>query len=64
VKTFVVRVWTPPEPVPDTREPLRGLVEHIGSGRSVPFGNEAELLAFLLESQSQVDLQTAGEVRT
>lgn len=46
MKTFVVRVWTPTEPIDDTQT-LRGLVERIGSGSSVPFAGEGELLAFL-----------------
>ena len=46
MKTFVVRVWTPTEPI-DDGQTLRGLVERIGSGGSVPFAGERELLAFL-----------------
>ena len=46
MKTFVVRVWTPTEPI-DDGQTLRGLVERIGSGGSVPFVGERELLAFL-----------------
>lgn len=51
MKTFVVRVWTPTEPADDAQT-LRGLVERIGSGSSVPFAGEGELLAFLRQDDS------------
>jgi hypothetical protein len=50
VRTFVVRVWTPAEPAVEEQGALRGLVEHVGSGRSAPFADELELLAFLREA--------------
>jgi hypothetical protein len=50
VKTFVVRVWTPAEPAVEEQGALHGLVEHVGSGRSAPFADELELLAFLREA--------------
>ena len=45
--TFVVRVWTPRDPSVEEPGALHGLVEHVGSGRSAPFADERELLAFL-----------------
>jgi len=58
VETFVVRVWRPAaDEVGETAAPLRGVVEHIGTGRSDPFqGTQrlAELIATTLAaSQSQ-----------
>ena len=47
MKTFVVRIWTPAEPLVGERDTLRGVVELIGSRRSVAFGDEGELLTFL-----------------
>jgi len=49
VQTFVVRLWTPPEPSPRPPDSLRGIVEHLRSGRKGPFADEEELLAFLRE---------------
>jgi len=52
VETFVVRVWRPAaEEVDVPTTPLRGVVEHVGTGRSDPFqGTErlAELIAAAL----------------
>jgi hypothetical protein len=50
VKSFVVRVWTPDQPAGEEGKVLHGLVEHVGSGRSTPFADEQELLAFLREA--------------
>jgi hypothetical protein len=49
VQTFVVRLWTSPEPSSRTADSLRGIVEHLRSGRKAPFADEDELLAFLRE---------------
>jgi hypothetical protein len=47
VQTFIVRVWVPAEAQRPSPEDLRGIVEHVGSGRSAAFGDAAELVAFL-----------------
>jgi hypothetical protein len=48
VETFVIRLWTP-ESRRDERERgrLRGIAEHIGSGKEGAFQDASELLAFL-----------------
>jgi hypothetical protein len=51
MKTFVVRLWAEVEPAAGKRDPLRGIVEHVGSGCSTPFANESELLAFLRQAE-------------
>jgi hypothetical protein len=48
LKTFIVRIWRSADPVEARVEPLRGLVEQIGTGEAVPFVTEAELLEFLI----------------
>ena len=45
--TFVVRLWGPAEPTGDGPEALRGVVEHVQSGRSAPFGDADALLALV-----------------
>jgi hypothetical protein len=48
VETFVIRIWTPAERDDDLDcYRLRGLAEHIGSGRRKPFVDPRELLEFL-----------------
>jgi hypothetical protein len=49
-RTFVVRVWQPPEESRGTTLGLRGVVEHLQSGESVAFGGEDALLAFMREA--------------
>jgi len=49
-RTFVVRVWQPPDASGGTTLGLRGVVEHLQSGESVAFGEEDALLAFLREA--------------
>ncbi|HEX8001519.1 MAG TPA: hypothetical protein VF519_02365 [Mycobacteriales bacterium] len=45
MESFVVRVWVPGDgPVTPV---LRGVVQHVSSGRSVVFGATDQLLAFL-----------------
>lgn len=51
MKTFVVRLWVATEPAVGALEPLHGVVEHVGSGRSTTFGDDSELLAFLREAE-------------
>jgi hypothetical protein len=53
VKTFVVRLWAAVDPADEAHEPLHGVVEHVGSGRSAPFASEDELLAFLRDAAAQ-----------
>lgn len=52
VETFVVRAWrAAPEvrtDVDDGDHSLRGVVEHIGSGDSIPFRDADELVRFLV----------------
>jgi len=51
METFVVRVWrsagNEPAPSPGIDLPLRGLVEHVGSAKPLPFQSSGELLAIL-----------------
>jgi hypothetical protein len=51
METFVVRVWrsTGDEPLgsPELHLPLRGLVEHVGSAKPIPFQSGGELLGIL-----------------
>ena len=51
METFVVRVWRSAgdEPVhsPGLDLPLRGLVEHVGSTKPLPFQSGGELLGIL-----------------
>jgi hypothetical protein len=48
VETFVIRVWVPAACQEDSEQfLLRGLVEHIASGRKDAFLGGSELLAFV-----------------
>ncbi len=48
METFVIQIPTQPDDTADTSpDELRGLVEHVGSGRRQPFADTRELLAFL-----------------
>jgi hypothetical protein len=48
MQTFVIRLWAAPEAtLAQDLEKLRGVVEHLGSGRSETFRQDQELLAFL-----------------
>jgi hypothetical protein len=52
METFVVRAWRAaahvrPD-VDDAAHALRGVVEHIGSGDSIPFRDADELVQFLV----------------
>jgi hypothetical protein len=49
METFIVRVWVPP--TSDGARVLRGVAEHLGSGRTTTFVDESQLLAFLNEAQ-------------
>lgn len=52
METFVVRVWIPAvvagEPTGVAAGVLKGIVEHIGSGRAAPFKGADQLLGLLL----------------
>ena len=62
VQTFVVRLWTSEEPSQRRPDSLRGIVEHLRSGRKGPFADEDELLAFLRERLGEpVAAHRAGE---
>ena len=62
VQTFVVRLWTSEEPSLRSSDSLRGIVEHLRSGRKGPFVDEEELLAFLRERLGEpVAAHRAGE---
>ena len=48
METFVIQLRQAPKGTTDTSQyELRGLAEHVGSGRRQPFTNTDELLAFL-----------------
>jgi hypothetical protein len=51
VETFVVRAWRSGDddrlPTGD-RDNLRGVVEHVATGTSMPFSDVGELITFLL----------------
>jgi hypothetical protein len=52
VETFVVRAWrAAPDDMSHDDEPaddtLRGVVEHVGSGASMPFRDVDQLISFL-----------------
>jgi hypothetical protein len=52
METFVVRAWRAAadvrSDVDDAAHELRGVVEHIGSGDSIPFRDADELVQFLV----------------
>ena len=54
-RTFVVRVWEPPQTVWGHDGGLRGVVEHVQTGASAAFESTDALLAFL---QTAMDPQT------
>jgi hypothetical protein len=47
VKTFVVRIFVPAQPDPQVTTKLHGLVDEVGTDRSVTFDGGEELLAVL-----------------
>jgi hypothetical protein len=52
METFVVRLWSAAAPSEEAVE-LRGVVEHLSSGRKTTFVNETELLSFLRELERE-----------
>ena len=48
METFVIQIPTQPERTTEASgDELRGVVEHVGTGRRRPFTGASELLAFL-----------------
>lgn len=61
METFVVRAWraaTESRPDVDDVDPgLRGVVEHIGSGDTIPFRDANELVRFLVGQADDGEVQ-------
>ncbi len=57
METFVVRVFVPADAA---ETPLAGVVEHVGTGWSAPFGSEGELLAAFRSWLKREALQIGG----
>ncbi len=49
MQTFVVRVWAASTSPADAEDRLRGVVQHVATGRSETFTDDGELLEFLRE---------------
>lgn len=53
MQTFILRIWVPAvledESSTEPSSGLRGVLDHIGSGRSIPFRNAAELVGLVCE---------------
>ncbi len=47
METFVVRAWRSGGEASTGDEVLRGIVEHVASGRTMPFHNVEQLVTFL-----------------
>jgi len=68
VHAFVVRLWSPSTGPEQELGELRGVVEHLGSGQTAAFKDDAELLSFLhgrsweREPRARVG-ETGGAVR-
>ncbi len=62
METVVVRLWVPTEQATGAHEPLRGIVEHVGSGSSAAFGDESELLTFMREASGAIAANRIGGV--
>ena len=64
METFVVRVWrstvSDGGPPADPRGALRGLVQHLGSGRSIAFRSGNELMEVMLGQLAGGDALTPG----
>jgi hypothetical protein len=62
METFVIQLPTPAEHAaePGAHE-LRGVVEHVGSGRRQPFRNMRELLAFMRPGHRHPASRQEGE---
>ena len=55
METFVVRAWRPAadEGLPSDADALRGVVEHVGSGTTMPFRDVDQLVAFIGQVQDK-----------
>jgi hypothetical protein len=62
-RTFVVRMQVPSEPPSDGTEALRGVVDHVQSGRSAPFTDGDALLALLRAWGAPGERVTGGASR-
>ena len=63
METFVVRVWRAEDPSEASGSwavPLRGFVEHVGTGTATRFGGGEELLRFLREPPLTGDSEATG----
>ena len=61
METFVLRVWVPEDDGAEASPPgLRGVLEHVKSGRSVPFRDPAHLAALLLGMTGSVEATPAS----
>jgi hypothetical protein len=62
METFVVRAWRAATEartdVDDVDPGLRGVVEHIGSGDTIPFRDANELVRFLVEQADDGEVQS------
>ena len=62
--TFVLRIWTPADAIgaPEAALGTRGTAQHVGSGRSGIFRNDAQLLRLLdeLRKAATVDRDPAA----
>lgn len=54
MQTYVLRVWVP-RSFSDEQGRLCGIAEHISSGRTMVFRNDAEILGFLREHANVVN---------
>jgi hypothetical protein len=61
METFVVRVFVPVE---DDRGPLRGVVEHVGTGSREPFQGGDRLIGFLQASVAGIHEPERRATRT
>lgn len=65
METFVVRAWRPraDEALPhDDDRSLRGVVEHVATGASIPFRDADQLVAFLLRGDDGDSEESDSEV--
>jgi hypothetical protein len=63
METFVIRLWSQSTGAEMEWAGLRGVVEHLGSGRSGTFTEDDELVAFL-RGRSWHDRPRLGEGKT
>ena len=64
METFVVRLWVPAEDEAEAVEPLRGVLELVGSADATPFSGGEQLLELLRAGiAADPDGRTARETR-